>query len=463
MLSTVGGADLGLEHARRTGLDSLPLIAHLVGLYLAVPLVLPGGIELPVVTTVVTAPLLIAMNATHVRISHVTWLTGLVAVAGLTLLMAPHPGAFLGPRTKGLLQWSYSIVVAYALALEMLQWRRERLAKLMLVLALAVLAGCVLEIIGLLRPVSNAFRGLAFPAHPVDFRERDLLIAGFERPLLFTAEPSDVAKFLLLTSFAYVVLSTSRAKHFVGLGLCVAATALTRSPIAILLLPLQALVLVLGGPLVAVPRWASRPLTLTGLATLAILAGGVVASLLAARIGQAAEGGDASSIIRLVAPVAIAWETLRASPWWGAGISGTESIEETIVTGYELAGVAAAADTAGLGPRQALANLVANAFWLHWINLGLLGGLVAIWLLLGLMKSLGVRRVWFALGAIFVFSQTMGAAHGPYFWSFVAACIALAWHLDSSVLLELRWANPVEDTVGLMQAPEKPASRPTRS
>jgi hypothetical protein len=451
MLSTIGGAYPGLEHARRTGLDSLPLIAHLVGLYLAVPLVIPGGVELPVVTTLVTAPLLIAMNAPHVRFSHIAWLIGLIVVAGLTLLMAPHPGAFLLPRTKGLLLWSYSIVVAYALALEMLQWRRERLAQLMLVLALAVLAGCVLEIVGLLRPVSDAFRGIAFPAHPVDFRERDLLIAGFERPLLFTSEPSDVAKFLLLTSFAYVALSTSRAKHFVGLGLCIAATALTRSPIAILLLPLQALVLALGGPLVAVSRWASRPVTLTALATLAVLASGVVASLLAARIGQAVEGGDASSIIRIVAPVAIAWETLNASPWWGAGISGTESIEESIVVGFELTGIAALAESEVLDPRTTLANMVGNAFWLHWINLGLLGGLVAIWLLRGLMKSLGVRRVWFAFGAIFVFSQTMGAAHGPYFWSFVAACIALAWHLDSSVLLELRRARPVEDAVDLKQ------------
>ena len=253
-------------------------------------------------------------------------------------------------------------------------------------------------------------------------------------PLLFTSEPSDVAKFLLLTSFAYVVLSTSRAKHLVGLCLCIAATALTRSPIAVLLLPLQALVFAFGGPLVPVPRYASRPVTLIVLAIVAISVTGVAASLLSARISHVAEGRDPSSIIRIVAPVVIAWETLSASPWWGAGISGTEAIEESIVAGFELAGVGSYLDPAALGPEMTLANQVGNAFWLHWINLGLLGGLVAIWLLHGLMKSLGVRRVWFALGAIFVFSQTMGAAHGPYFWSYVASCVALAWHLDSSVL-----------------------------
>ena len=433
------------------GLDSLPLIAHLVGLYLAVPLALPGGMEFPVATTLVTAPLLIAMNAPHVRASHLAWIVGLVVVAGLTLLMAPHASAFLVPRVKGLILWTYSIVVAYALVLELLRWRRERLAKVMLAFALTLLAGCVLEIVGLLRPVSDAFRVLAFPTGGLEFRERDLEIAGFERPLLFTSEPSDVAKFLLLTSFGYVALSTSRAKHLVGLALCIAATAITRSPIAVLLLPLQVLVFALGRPLVGGPRWISRPLTLMVFVAAAILVTGAAAGLLGARISQAVEGRDASSTIRIVAPLVIAWETLRVSPWWGAGISGTESIEESIVVGFELAGVAALADPAALGSEMTLANLVANAFWLHWINLGLLGGSIAILLLGGLMKSIGVNRIWFALGAIFVFSHTMGGAHAPYFWSFVATCVAVAWHLDSSILLELRPAGTVENAVDLQQ------------
>jgi hypothetical protein len=452
MMSTVDSDGLhDTQPVPGAGLDSLPLIAHLIGLYLAVPIVLPGGMEFPVATTLVTAPILIAMNAPRVRASHLAWMIGLVAVAGLTLFMAPHASAFLVPRAKGLILWTYSIVVAYALVLELLRWRRERLAKLLLAFSLTLLAGCVLEIVGLLRPLSHAFRSVAFPTGALEFRERDLEIAGFERPLLFTSEPSDVAKFLLLTCFGYVALSASRVRHLVGLGLCVAATALTRSPITVLLLPLQALVIALGQPLVGRPRWISRPLTLIVLGVAAIVATGAAAVLLGGRISQAVEGRDASSVIRIVAPLAIAWETLRASPWWGAGISGTESIEESIVVGFELAGVAALADPTALGSEMSLANLVANAFWLHWINLGLLGGFIAILLLGGLMKSFGVHRVWFALGAIFVFSQTMGAAHGPYFWSFVAMCIAVAWHLDSSVLLELRPSGTVEDAVDLQQ------------
>lgn len=437
----------------RPGLDSLPLLIHLVGIYIAAPLVLPGGLEFPVVTTLVTVPLLLAINAPRVRVSHLGWLAGLVGLAAVTVVLAPQAGAYFGPRVKGLVLWAYSLVCAYALILEVTRWPREYIARLMLGFSLVLLAGCLLEVSGLLRPVSDAFRRVAFPTGALVFRARDLEIAGFERPRLFVSEPSDVAKFLLLTSFAYVSLSASRFRHAVGLGLCVVATALTRSPIAVLLLPLQGLVMALGRPLVPGPRPMSRPLAAVVLVVAAVLVTGFATALLADRIQQAAEGRDASSVIRVVAPVVIAWETLNASPWWGAGISGTESIEQSIVLGFELAGIATLADPTALNSEMKLANLVGNAFWLHWINFGLLGGLLAIWLLRGLMRSFGITRLWFAFGAIFVFSQTMGGAHAPYFWSFVGLSIAISWHLDSTGLLELRTRATAEDAVDLEQTP----------
>lgn len=433
------------------GLDALPLLLHLVGFYLAFPLVLPGGIEFPMAMSLVTVPLLLVLNATAVRVQHVAWLLGLAGVAALTLLLAPQPGAFLVPRFRGLVLWVYSLVCAYALLLELQRWPRERLARLMLGFALALLAGSVLEIVGLLRPVSNAFRDLAYPAGAISFRYRDLEIAGFERPSLFTSEPSDVAKFLLLTCFGYVAASTHRLRHLVGLGLCLAAVSVTRSPIAILLLPLQALLLLFGRPLVAEPRMISRPMAWVALLLAAVLATGFVTNLLAARIQQAMEGRDASSTVRLAVPVVTAWETLRISPWWGAGISGTESIEDSIVLGFELVGIASLADPEAMNSETRLANLIGNAFWLHWINLGLLGGTIAIGLLAGLMRSLGTRRRLLAFAVIFVFAQTMGGAHAPYFWSFVAMAIGLAWHLDATGLLELRAAGSVEEAVGLQQ------------
>jgi hypothetical protein len=446
--SPPAGATVG---AGPRGLEALPLLLHLVGFYLAFPLVLPGGIEFPMAMSLVTVPLLLVLNATAMRVQHLAWLLGLAAVAALTLLLAPQPVAFLVPRFRGLVLWVYSLACAYALLLELQRWPRERLARLMLGFALTLLVGCVLEIVGLLRPWSNAFRDLAYPAGALSFRYRDLEIAGFERPSLFTSEPSDVAKFLLLTSFGYVAASTHRLRHLVGLALCIAATTVTRSPIVILLLPLQALLLLAGRPLVAEPRMISRPMAGVALLLAAVLASGFVASLLAGRIQQAMEGRDASSTVRIAVPVVTAWETLQISPWWGAGISGTESIEDSIVLGFELVGIASLADPEAMNSETRLANLIGNAFWLHWINLGLLGGTIAIGLLAGLMHSLGTRRRLLAFAVIFVFAQTMGGAHAPYFWSFVAMAIGLAWHLDATGMLELRGSRAMEETVGLQQ------------
>jgi hypothetical protein len=260
-----------------------------------------------------------------------------------------------------------------------------------------------------------------------------------------------VAKFLLLSSFAYVALSASRWRHFTGLVVCLAAAALTRSPIVVLLLPLQVLLLAFGRPLVSEPRLVSRPMKAIVLLVAGVLATVFVAALLAGRIEQALEGRDSSSTIRIVTPVLIAWETLNDSPWWGAGISGTESIEGSIALGFELAGIAALADPQAMDPRVALANMVNNAFWLHWINLGLLGGSISIVLLTAFMGSLGMRRKWLAFAALFLFAQTMGGAHAPYFWTFAGAIIGLVWHLDSTGLLELRRTGPVEDAVDLQE------------
>lgn len=434
-----------------SGLEKLPLLLHLAGFYVAAPVVLPGGIEFPMAATLVTVPLLLIVNATAVRVRHLTWLLALIGVAAATLVLAPQPGAYFIPRFRGLVLWAYSLVCAYALVLELQRWPRQRLARLMLSIAIVLLVGCVLEILGVLRPVSNAFRDVAFPAGALRFRYRDIEIAGFERASLFTSEPSDVAKFLLLVSFGYVALSTDRLRHLTGLVLCLAATAVTRSPIVMLLLPLQALLLALGRPLLPAPRLFSRPLAGAALLLAGVLAFGAVAGLLAGRIQQAVEGRDSSSIVRLAVPVVTAWETLQISPLWGAGISGTESVEDSIVLAFDLVGIASLADPEAMNSDTTLSNLIGNSFWLHWINFGLLGGVIVLGLMAGLMRSLGVRRRLFAFAVIFVFAQTMGGQHAPYFWSFVAMAIGVAWHLDGTGLLELRSARPVEEAVGLQQ------------
>ena len=114
-------------------------------------------------------------------------------------------------------------------------------------------------------------------------------------------EPSDVGKSSLLTSSAYVFLSRTRRAVALLVGPAYARERPScEADSRHCLLLLQALALSCGS-LVAVPRWASRPSTLTGVATLEPwLSWCCSRQPFGACIGQAAEGVNVSSIfIRL--------------------------------------------------------------------------------------------------------------------------------------------------------------------
>jgi hypothetical protein len=419
---------------------------HLLGVYLAVPLPGPGGFEFPVATMLVTVPALLALNLDRMRSRHLFPMVALVSVALLTVILAPQAGPFLAARLKGLVQWTWSIVSAYALVLELSRWSRADLARLLGGFAAAILAGSVLENYAGLRAVSNVFRRLVFSSAQFEWLTRDIEIVGMLRPRLFTSEPSDVAKFFALATFGWIALSTSRYRHATGVAMALVGFWLIRSPIVLLVVPLQALLMLLGRPLATAPMPLSKPLKVTFLLAVVAVGSALAVALLAVRVQALVSGAEPSAIIRIAAPVIVAWQTLGASPVWGAGISGTESIADIIVNAYTLFGLAKFADPMLTGAHMTVSNLITNAFWLHWINFGLFGGLLAILALAWWMRALGVRRRLLAFLVIFVFAQTMGAEHGPYFWAFVAVTLSVCRHLDEFGPVRVRFVRAVADS-----------------
>ena len=418
---------------------------HIVGVYLAVPLRFPGGFEFPVATMLFTVPLLLAINLPRVRSQHLYPMIALVGVAFLTVVFAPQAAEFFGSRFKGLVQWTWSMVGAYALFLELSRWSRAEFARLLGGASVAILVGCVLENYGGLRGVSNTFRHLVFVSVQYEWLSRDYEIVGMLRPRLFTSEPSDVGKFFAIVAFGWIALSTSRYRHATGAVLAMAGFFLIRSPIVLIVVPLQAALLVLGRPLATGLMPLSKPLKVT-LMLAALVAGSVIAvALLTARVQALMSGAEPSAVIRIAAPVIVAWEVIGVSPVWGAGISGTESISDIIVDAYTVFGLAKFADPMLTGEHMTVANLITNAFWLHWINFGLLGGVLAFLALVWWMQALGVRRKLLAFLVIFAFSQTMGAEHGPYFWAYVALILSICRHLDEFGPVRVRFVPAAVD------------------
>jgi len=138
-----------------------------------------------------------------------------------------------------------------------------------------------------------------------------------------------------------------------------------------------------------------------------------VTTVLSARIA-AMSAGEGSTIMRVVAPPLITFDVLKEYPMWGAGITGKEMVADKVF--YRLRDDFELTYITNI---DQVVDMVTNAFWLHWIYLGLFGGILMVWAIHQLMKALGVKHYWYCFLLIIIFGQTMGAYVGPRTWTII--------------------------------------------
>jgi hypothetical protein len=109
----------------------------------------------------------------------------------ISLLCATNM-AFLPRRTNGLIQLTYSIIIAYALFLTVIQADRRLIAGLFLGFSLVILIGCLFEGPAGLRPVSDAVRKVLYSKGVYENDLRDVLFYNRVRPKFFASEPASV-------------------------------------------------------------------------------------------------------------------------------------------------------------------------------------------------------------------------------------------------------------------------------
>ena len=250
---------------------------------------------------------------------------------------------------------------------------------------------------------------------------RDYAQFGMIRPKLFTSEPSHVAKFFLFSVTMWLALTQKRKKYLKFIAMTVFAFFLIRSPIVLLAVPSALLLFVYldyGGV-----RNLLRSAGIEGKFKLSILGislgiGLIVAfqTILAPRLRLIMTGRDTSFIARILAPPVVTYHTLKNSPFFGAGVAGKEAIMTEITTTFISFGMLQ--NTRRRQSRDNLINQIANVFWLHWIYFGLIGGILAAYMLGRLMKNLGVKHYILCTTLILMFSQTMGAYVGARIWTF---------------------------------------------
>ncbi len=330
---------------------------------------------------------------------------------------------WLPRRLNGLVQLTYSLAIGYALFLTMIRANRRQAAALFLSVSLVILIGCLLENYGGLRGVSDAARKAIYSRGVYENDLRDLAFYGRIRPKFFASEPSSVTFCYTLCAFLWLVLSPWRSKFVLYLTLvCLGLFAMPGPTLLLMVLLILPFMLFLdsrrGGRLSGVR--VIRVVIVAGFLVMAFVVGANL--LFAERLHEIGNGNDPSFFYRVQGPALTAAYVAQHYPLAGAGLTGEPFIEPEVINLY----VRSSSFSSGWEILSPATELLINYFWLHWIYLGVLWGLLvtmalALWLRVLRVPSLAfVWIVWMILG------QSSGAYVGPTCWAvfFLAAAAA---------------------------------------
>ena len=403
--------------------DMILLIVFLLGFYSGVSIEVTSTIPFPAAPAGIAGMVLLWRRRDDMTQIQVTALIAVLLLYLASIFCATDLD-FLRKRFTGFIQLSYSLIIAYAFFLTLLRADRGQLAKLFLGFCLVIVLGSFLEEHTGLRSLSDAVRAHLYPSADIyDSDLRDRLIYGRIRPKLFTSEPSAVT--FSYTTFAFAWLMTSRWRWRVLGYLALFAVGVTVMPGPTLLL-----MLILGIPyqLLQMRRQTSIGMRIGICAAGLILVLGFVfigQSLYAARLREITSGNDPSFFFREIGPMLIARDVFEKYPIAGIGLTGEPFAADEVMNVFMRSSQFSAAwelDAAKI------ADLLTNYFWLHWIYLGLLWGMVTAAGLSFWLKTLGVSSVVFCWAVWIVMGQASGSYVGPKTWIVLllaAACLML--------------------------------------
>ena len=210
-LSTRGFPSPTAAPRRLDFIDQVLVVIFLLGLYLGVSLAVSEKVPLTCAPSGFAGLIMLWRRRDQIVPKHLAGLL-LVVTVYLCSVLAASDYSFLGKRFNGLLQLTYSLVIAYAMFLTLLQGDRRQIARILLAFCFAIIIGCLLERYAGLRRVSDAVRERLYQMDQVyDADLRDQVLYGRVRPKLFTSEPSAVT--FAYTHFSSVWLVISPWRH----------------------------------------------------------------------------------------------------------------------------------------------------------------------------------------------------------------------------------------------------------
>ncbi len=420
----------------------------LVAVYTHVTVRLGPGLAWPAGAAVFFGAAMLALNLRRVQRGDIAALYLLMVFPLLHLPFAYQGLAteFLFDRFKAWVMFSTSIAIGYAFFLEMLNWGARRTERLMFAVMCIIVLGCLLELTTPLRTVTEAFQARVFSVGYQDstFSEgrregeesRDVAKHGGVRPKFFTSEPSHVARWYLLFSMLWFLVTQHPRRNLIYFTMTIAAFAIIRSPFVALALLTPGLANLLPRKITNDGRFIfsyGRLATAAGLLIACPFVGYVATMIiLPDRLATMVTDQDGSLFQRLIGPARVTWETLGTYPLCGAGIDGLVAILSIVGKIY--------ASTDFKMAQISLIHAVDSIFFRHWIYFGLLGGTMLAGLLANVSYRLTTGLILVPMVLIAIMSTTAGSYTSPRIW-FMAFAILLVIRLNMESLRDQRSAN----------------------
>ncbi|MFT4102056.1 MAG: hypothetical protein QM674_13655 [Burkholderiaceae bacterium] len=431
-------AEPGAEARRASDrLDAIWLVLLLVNAYLELPIALSGEAYVPAVGILATVAAYLATSRHRPQWRDVDLCLLLVSFCLLSSFAAPN-WADLGSRLWGTVQIAASAVCFISTVTLIRALDRRTVLWIFGGLTVALMLLTALEVIGVTRALSDAFREGAYEAggyRAYTADERDLSLVGFIRPKVFSSEPSLVGIGFMIFALGF---GFARA-DWKGLALVFVAAviefALLGSPIALIAPMSVGLAVVLARASRLSPQ-ALRRAKATALVLAALLgvgALGAVALVDADRfrdleLNMGVDGAKletaTSEQLRLVLPYLAAVDAMRVNPLTGLGTSSKRSLSLYSSTSSDY--------------KVAMGN---NAFASCFVFWGLAGAALFFAIVYRYLRQIGAWGLPLAV-AVGSLMQTMGALESPRLWVYFGAIAATAALLPRSAPVTLGSTHP---------------------
>jgi hypothetical protein len=391
------------------------LFVWLFIIYSELPLPVAPGISLPCMYLLFMIPFVWPVLMKSVRMSHIYLVVGLLLIGALSII-TKWDLTLLGNSVFKWLQFAFSAIVCVVSAAVFMHAGKDVAGRLLGFFLIFIVVGCLFERLGLIRPLTEAFRVVYSETKgggEID-ADRELELAGFARPYFFTAEPSLVGLGYFSIACCFSFLNRRLLYDILLLIGVVLMLSLLGSPTVLLtIFPVGIFMLV--------------KYRISGRKILAILLLIIIPTVILLRFPPVFEAAErvitrvatetmvenSSMYGRVYVPYFITLpKVLPVYPLFGVGLGNFGYVN--LLFGYN-------ADYYEL---DSLFIHGSNGFVTMIVYLGIAGTLLVYLLIRWFHKSLSIPYWWMTVFFMVVSGQITGSVSTPRFWAFTGIAIA---------------------------------------